>query len=79
MLSKHCKEIADEYDRKIGDLKKMIPNLDNKTKYVLHYKDLQLYLSLRIKLIKIHIVLRFKKSDWMEKYFDFNTEKKNCC
>ena len=79
MLSKHCKEIADEYDRKIGDLKKMIPNLGNKTKYVLHYKDLQLYLSLIIKLIKIHIVLRFKKSDWMEKYIDFNTEKKNCC
>ena len=36
MLSKYCKEIADEYDVKVGDVKKLIPNLKNQTKYVLH-------------------------------------------
>ena len=40
MLSKYCKEIADEYDIKVGDVKKLIPNLSNKTKYVLHYRNL---------------------------------------
>ena len=40
MLSKYCKEIADEYDIKVGDVKKLIPNLRNKTKYVLHYRNL---------------------------------------
>ena len=54
MLSKYCKEIADKYEIKVGDVKKFIPNLSNKTKYMLHYENLQLYLSLAIKLIKIH-------------------------
>ena len=60
MLSKYCKNIADEYDIKVGDVKKLIPSLRNKTKYVLHYRNLQLYLSLRMKLIKIYRVLKFK-------------------
>ena len=29
MPSKYCKEIADEYDIKVGDVKKLIPNLKN--------------------------------------------------
>ena len=76
MLSKYCKEIFDKYDIKFGDVKKLIPNLSNKTNYVVHYSNLQLHLSLGMKLIKIHRVLKFKPSDWMKKYIDFNTEKR---
>ena len=54
MLSAYCKKIADEYHIKVGDVKKLIPNLGNKTKYVLHYRNLQLYLSLGMKPTKIH-------------------------
>ena len=46
MLSNYCKKIADKYEMKVDDLKKLIPNLDNKTNYVVHYRNLQLYLSL---------------------------------
>ena len=66
ILSNYCKSIADKYDIKVGDVKKLIPNLANKSKYVVHYKNLQLYLSLGMKLTKIHRALHFKQSDWMK-------------
>ena len=79
MLSKYCKEIADEYDIKVGDVKTLIPNLKNKTKYELHYRKLQLYLFLGMKLAKIDRVLKFKQSDCMKKNIGFNTKKRKKC
>ena len=76
MLSDYCKKDTDGYEIKVGDVKKLIPNLGNKANYVLHYRSLQLYLSLRMKLTKTHRVLKFKQSDWMKKCINFNTEKR---
>ena len=76
MLSDYCKKSTEKYEIKVGDVKELIPNLDNKTNYVLHYRNFQLHLSLGMKLTKIHRVLKFKQSDWMKKYIDFNTEKR---
>ena len=53
-MSDYCKKLAEEYEIKVGDVKKLIPNLGNKTNYVLHYRNLQLYLSLEMKLTKIN-------------------------
>ena len=34
MLSGYCKKIAEKYGIKVGDVKKLIPNLGNKTNYI---------------------------------------------
>ena len=76
MLSNYCSRIANKYDIKIGGVLKLVPNLGNKSQYVLHYKNLHLYLSLGMKLVNVHRILKFKQSDWLKKYIDFNWLKK---
>ena len=74
-----CRNIVktlNKYEIKVGYVKKLIPNLGHKNNYVVHYRNIQLYLSLGMKLTKIHRVLKFKQPDWMKKYIDFNTEKR---
>ena len=75
ILSNYCKKNADKYSIKVGGVKKLVPNLSKKTNYTVHYIKLQLYLSLGMKLIKIHKILKFKQSDWIKKYIEFNTDK----
>ena len=41
MLSNHCSEIAKKYGIKVGDVKNLIPNLGNKSKYTVHYRNPQ--------------------------------------
>ena len=67
---------ADKYGIKAGGVKKLIPNLGHKSKYGVHYRNFHLYLSLGMKLTKVHRILKFKQFDWMKIYIDFNTEKR---
>ena len=52
---------------------KLVPSLEPKRKYVVHYRALQLYLQLGLKLTKIHRVLAFDQAAWLEPYIAFNT------
>ena len=76
MLSPYCQQLKEDLGLKEPSIGKLIPNLHNKTRYILHYKNLKLYLDLGMKLTKIHRVLTFQQSSWLKEYIDFNTEKR---
>ena len=54
-------------------VEKLIPNLRNKTKYVIHYKNLIHCLKAGMKLTKIHRGIKFIESEWMKPYIEKNT------
>ena len=57
----------------VGNVDKLIPNLMNKERYVLHRDNLLLYESLGIKIKKIHRGITFVESPWLKEYIDLNT------
>ena len=59
---------------KIGNVEKLISNLNNKTNYVVHYENLKLYESLGLKITKIHRGITFEESAWLEEYINLNTQ-----
>ena len=52
---------------------KLIPNLQNKTKYVVHSENLKQYESLGLKTTKAHRGISFEEEAWMKAYIDLNT------
>ena len=74
MLSPYCKQILEKYNVSIGQVSKLVPTLANKEKCVLHYRDLQLYLDLGLKLKTTHRAVEFNQSPCLAQYIDYNTK-----
>ena len=59
---------------KINGVEKMVPNLFNKVRYVIHIRALDQALKHGLILEKIHRAMEFDQSGWMKGYIDFNTQ-----
>ena len=68
-LSPYCQSFPQKY----VTTPKLIPNLLPKSKYIIHYRNLQLYVKLGMQLEKVHRILEFKQTAWMRPYIELNT------
>ena len=59
---------------KIDKCKKLVCNLRNKKKYVVHIRSLKQALDYGLKLKKVHKIIEFNQESWLKPYIDMNTE-----
>ena len=57
--------------------KKLICDWSDKKKYLIHYSILKFYVRHGMRVEKIHEIISFKQSKWLECYISFNTQKRN--
>ena len=63
-----------DLDLAMPNTEKLVLTLEDKEKYVVHYKNLQFYLSQGMQLKKLHRVIEFDQEPWMEPYIRMNME-----
>ena len=52
---------------------KLVPNLQNKSNYVVYIDLLNYYISQGLIVTKVHRVISFHREAWLKPYIDFNT------
>ena len=57
--------------------KKLICDWSDKKNYLVHYRMLKFYIKHGMIIDKVHNIISFKQSKWLEKYINFNTQKRN--
>lgn len=76
MLSPFSLSMKDKLNISKDETPKLITTLSDKNNYVLHIKNLHLYISLGLKIKKVHKVLSFSQKAWLKPYIDFNTKQR---
>ncbi len=74
LFSTYQKRLMKNLDLKPPVSEKLVLTLEDKSNYVVHYRNLQFYLKQGMKLKRVHRVLEFEQECWMEPYIRMNTE-----
>jgi hypothetical protein len=74
MYSPHNIKLTELAKTKPKDSMKLVPNLNNKTDYVIHYSALKQCLQQGMKLTKVHKVISYDQEPWLKSYIELNTK-----
>jgi len=72
-MSDYQKRLMEDLELKHPDSVKLLLTLQDKSNYVVHYRNLQFYLKMGMKLKRVQRVLEFEQECWMEPYIRMNT------
>ena len=61
-------------EKKIEKVKKLVCNIEDKEKYVIHKRALKQALNHGLKLEKVHRAIQFNQKAWLKPYIDMNTK-----
>ena len=77
MLSPIAKIICDKHKlKRTTNVEKLLATAEDKDFYILHYRNLQLYVSLGLWVKKIHAGITFKQEPIIKSFVDFSSEKR---
>ena len=60
--------------KKVNKVEKLICDIEDKKKYVIHIRALKQALNNGLRLKKVHRIIQFKQKVWLKTYIDMNTE-----
>ena len=60
--------------KKVNKVEKLICDIEDKKKYVIHIRALKQALNNGLRLKKVHRIIQFKQKSWLKAYIDMNTE-----
>jgi hypothetical protein len=77
MHSPFASELLKKLGRKpCGKTEKLVPNLNDKFHYVVHYGNLQFYVKMGLVVTKIHQIMSFHQAPWIQRYIKINSDKR---
>ena len=60
--------------KKVNKVEKLICDIEDKKKYVIHIRALKQALNNGLKFKKVHRVIKFQQKAWLKSYIDMNTK-----